>query len=377
MKKPILLGTALVASLGLIGGTFAAFIVTDNANPIAIQITPKVLSEDAENPVTLSWGEHSLANLGSITKQFQKAFYANLVADVDYTGYFTATIDDEDGANLVKYITVTAKLEGAQENLLVLNEDKLADTKPVTVESGQAKKVNITVDFDCESDVEFAKMQTESLSLTIDWNKGADSYDASDDQKTQTIYYATDWAEPYAYAWQAESDNQNGMWPGQAMTHVYDNLYRISVKTTMTSIIFSNHGASETSAVALSGFTAAKPYWDGDSWEEIPPQSSTSKEYFLVGNLGEASTWGQKSDEAKLTLMGEKAPDGTSVQYEIDNVNFAAGDEFKIMDGDFNYAWDGGNYVVQEAIEGANIYFSPVFQSAWGGYVYVAAPSNS
>ena len=56
-RKSIILLSSILAGSLLVGGAFAAYAVTDNADPFGINVTPGNIDEDTTKYVTLSWGE--------------------------------------------------------------------------------------------------------------------------------------------------------------------------------------------------------------------------------------------------------------------------------------------------------------------------------
>ena len=55
--KIALIVAPILAGLGLVGATLAAWAVTDNANPLGIKITPQENSHGDYSTVVLEWGE--------------------------------------------------------------------------------------------------------------------------------------------------------------------------------------------------------------------------------------------------------------------------------------------------------------------------------
>ena len=62
-----------------------------------------------------------------------------------------------------------------------------------------------------------------------------------------TVYYknTSKWSTPYCYMWNSSTDN-NGTWPGKAMTKVDDDVWMYTASKKYANCIFSNNGQSQT-----------------------------------------------------------------------------------------------------------------------------------
>ena len=74
---------------------------------------------------------------------------------------------------------------------------------------------------------------------------------------------AAGWATPYAYAWNSDSD-KNHAWPGEAMTHVTGNIYKLTFTEEFANIIFSNNGANQTGTLTFGKVNNGKIYNNKD-----------------------------------------------------------------------------------------------------------------
>lgn len=70
-----------------------------------------------------------------------------------------------------------------------------------------------------------------------------------------TVYYQNDsnWINPKAYYWKDGGYFTPNTWPGQSMTHVRANIYKVTVSSSCDKIIFSNNGSSQTDNLTIPG----------------------------------------------------------------------------------------------------------------------------
>ena len=114
--KKLLALVALLAGSAIVGTTFAAWAVTDNADPFGIKISPGSIASDTTEFVTLSYGERTYGNVENLAiGETQLAAKVNVIADTSeghsYTGHFDLELTQEtvkeEGKKLLRdYLTV-------------------------------------------------------------------------------------------------------------------------------------------------------------------------------------------------------------------------------------------------------------------------------
>ena len=123
----------------------------------------------------------------------------------------------------------------------------VVDTVTVTKSSGGTVNVSGT------GNTRTFTMPAENVTVSVTFKEGT----ASD----YVVYLdnAAGWATPYAYAWNSDSD-KNHTWPGEAMTHVTGNIYRLTFTKEFANIIFSNNGANQTDTLTFGKVNNGKIY---------------------------------------------------------------------------------------------------------------------
>ena len=259
-KKSILLLSSILASAALVGVTFAAYAITDNANPLGVDVTPGALEDDTETKyVTLKWGEStSLSTIENATAgTVYKLGIINLEATRDYSGVFTVTLTDETSARpegqkrFIDYLKLYL-YDGAHNEVeegALPTGDPLATTakggtllkymNALGTASGKEYSLYIEVD---ESAISYiGTMQNDVVDISIDWS--AQEEDIHDEDKT--VYFSTNWNKCYLYTWNTKG--QNAGYPGIELSKVGLNQYGQNVFSGVlldgyTKMIFSNGG---------------------------------------------------------------------------------------------------------------------------------------
>ena len=261
MKKSILFLSSIMAGALLIGGSFAAFAVTDTADPFGIRITPQELTEDDTDYVTLEWGEATaLANVESVqVGTSYKVGVISLRSTINYSGVLTFNMEDSTTSRpsgykrLIDYLKVYL-YEGAQNDVEV---GELPSASPLAqtamgatslqynnaVGTAAGKEYSIFITYDSSASPYFAQMQSDVVSLTVDWNP--QEADVHEDDKL--IYYASNDNSAYLYAWNDTSIN--AVYPGIQLSKIGKNQYNQNIfKGTLmagyTKMILSNGGTS-------------------------------------------------------------------------------------------------------------------------------------
>lgn len=390
--------SSILAGSLLVGGAFAAYAVTDNADPFGINVTPGNLDEDDTTYVTLSWGgSTSLDGVGNITVgENRRVGVVSLKATENYLGKFSLSIKDvtteTKGATdpyLLDYLNVKI-----YEGNLSLKEngdlpDVPAETTVYTIDSDPAdpegkggkksvsfdatgtaagKDLTIFVNVDSSlSALNYEKMLKDKVRLEVDW--GAQAGDEATDSVVYFVKPNTSaWPTVYAYAWN-DQNQVNNKWPGVEMVQHNSNVYKISIPTGYNNIVFNNgrDGTEEvkTPDLTIPAASANTPCYDATlatpNWTAVP----AAKDYYLVGIIGEATEW------STLNPIKLNASTTTQGEYYIDGLSLKSGNQLKVayFDGtstvkDTDYCWAGENADI--TIEGEySIYFSPVEKDEW------------
>ena len=397
MKKPILLGTALVASLGLIGGTFAAFMVSDKADPFGVRITPKVLDIDTSKKVTLEWGQKGLADIqnlkgGETRGDFEIGLKASQTGLTDtevsagYTGKFVVSLTDltvrenENDPKLSEYLTIKVYDQPSTVANRVAIQTGAGDVD-VTVPYGeQEKTLYITVSMAYVESTIMDKISNDVLYMQVDWNKNDDDDDAAE---ATTIYAAfpSGATEQKFHVFNATKSTD---WPGEAGTLYSGNIYSYTFDQPYNEMVLTwkvNNELQQTENISFEGMTEAKPYWNGSAWAELPDASLTA-DYYLVGVFGEHEEWYQELANCPAFEISDEQ----NVEYKlVESITFKEGDGVKAVNKtktDYYPAGDG-NELKFGTGEGKiapgtyDIYFRPNHNGnvdwVWGeGYYYLS-----
>lgn len=215
-KTTILLSSILAGSL-LVGGAFAAYAVTDNANAIKVQVTPGA-PVVPDTQVELTWGEKVHANISGLERnKLTRLAYVTVVSDVDYTGLLQLAMEDvtegkaPEAKAMFDYLevyTYEGKVDLDEEGNLPEGATEIEELRilPATaLDDDGNKSYKLEVDSDSEG-VKFSmfvklvceeeylgQMTDDVVEFTIDWNMNDDgeSYPAtpSDVPATAPGYY--------------------------------------------------------------------------------------------------------------------------------------------------------------------------------------------
>ncbi len=426
MKKKFLLLASVAAAVGLVGATFANFLVTDNANPFGVKVTPGQISTDKDTPVVLTWGTEGMRegdasgagtavlNIENIKAGETKGpYFAKVVAavgssDTDlYEGILSLSLTDNSGKaptqerlidHMKAFATTDELVEAptfasvASSTMAVVPTSSGDLNSSLNIETNKGGKVvYFYVALEGVSEQVYDQIYKDVVYLQVDWSKGA-----GETVTSHPIHFdkgtATDWGDnTYVYAYYTETPTgtsssaapqtiKNAPWPGIKMeggTYELDSKY--------TTIIFNNgeggkqtidiamndatHAAlTSTSCYKISGTEGSEPVKYKGSWVAyVPPTPLT---YSIVGKINGVTNW----DSGISMELGSST---SRVEYVAQNVTFANGDEFKVKDS--NGVWypaEGGNITI--AAEGGyrsagvyNVYFAPNYDGDDGWFSYV------
>ena len=346
MKKSLLfLLVSAAAGAALIGGTFAAWAVTDNADPFSVKITPGTLDVGDTKSVTLEWGSKELINIEQLGMGEEKGPYkVGLKATTSDASAFTGSLEvkletEATGTEkLIDYLHVNvydkAKTEAEAAVLLTVPDasENYTVKKDIVVTSGTVKDVFFYISLDSGiSPLVYESIKSDVVTLTVDWNKGS----AIEEVTSQTVYFnnSENWSDVYVYAWKSADGAMNAAWPGVKMSQAKGAVYTAAIDVGFDKVIFNNGNGAQTDDLALPEVSANTPYYTGSTWVAAPDLSAESL-YYLVGTMNEWQT------DAAYLLTEDDSKEGYT--YSIKNLNIAANSDLKIVDPTTN-TWYGEN----------------------------------
>ena len=371
-RKAIILLSSVMASALLVGGVFATFAVTDNADPLGINIAMTELDEDQTDYVTLKWGQSTTLNtVGKLgAGENRKVGVVSLEATQNYSGLLSARLDHVSPdktteKKLLDYLTVRVYLGGALE--IKANGD-LPDGEPILTigkdlqtpaTSGQATAVGsvagteysifVSLDEQAGTPAILADVSADKVAFTVDWGKAA-----GDEAATGHVVYFSKpsaWSTVHVYAYKGSEINSK--WPGNEMTLLYDDVYQAVVNdANFDTLIFSDNGENETEHVSVTNYTSSLSYCDYDfehdtfSWTAKPEKSDSGITATLNGeqvpltNIKPATS----DDKAQYRILGLVAGDVIAFKHNSTELHFPVGEE----EGPTSYTVgenDGGDYI--------------------------------
>ena len=261
-KKSVLILSSILATVTLVGATFAAYAVTDVADPLGIFVTPGELEEDTTvDYVTIRWGE-STSKSSDISNALPGAAYKigvfSLVATKNYQGVFSVSLTDnyegtrpEGQKKFIDYLSIylyDGAQEPASENKLpavddimhsAMGAELLSYSSALGTPSGKEYSVYITVDESAISHID--EMKEDQVDITINWDAKASDID----NKNKTVYFASNWENAYLYTWGDKGCNH--AYPGVSLSKIGINelgqfIYQGLLIDGYKYMIFSNGG---------------------------------------------------------------------------------------------------------------------------------------
>ena len=370
-KRGLLLALAALAGSALVGGTFAAWAVTDNANPFGVAISPSTLDVGDTKTVTLDWGEaaegdtalqgSTIDNLsmGQEKGPYSVVLKATTTNNTAFTGSLTVGLTTTaTGANkLIDYLTVTAydkkKTEQGYQLVLTVPDAQSNYEVSINLQVTGSKTLYFYFSLDAAiTPVIYNAIKNDIVTLTLDWNKAPSGTDNQTYVESVTYYFnkPSDWGAPKAYAWKASTGKANGDYPGAAMTLFDGTIYSVALDNEYDHVIFTDGtDAHKTADLTL---TPATPYWNGSAWAAAP---TTETEYNLVGDF---NNW----TAAAANKMTKLAEPHNGYTYVIQNVVVGAGDGLKVLSSTnvwYGHEGTGSGNLVIETAGTYNFYFNP------------------
>lgn len=331
--KKLLTLLSIFAGAAVVGTTFAAWAVTDNADPFGIKVTPGSSSEDNTKMVTLSYGDQFMAeNLTGLTAEKAKVaakvgLKATTAGDT-YTGKFTMTLEDLSGkedtdvklidhlrvelynqndAGVIEYNAsskevITDLTEKTPDGFIPTEGDLLTFSKSYAVPNGTEKIVYVLVKLEAGlSPAVLDQIHNDHVRITMDWGKGS-----AEDAEASRLYFTGTVGTPYyAYAWTA-TGAKNHDWPGVLMVQDADSdpgVFAIDLGTQFTHVIFTDNNGYQTTDLELSNAIRANtPCYNGSSWIAKPGKSALTADYYVIGSF---NSWTLVDNQWAMTRDGE------------------------------------------------------------------------
>lgn len=169
------------------------------------------------------------------------------------------------------------------------------DPKPVnwpgiamTKVSGNIYKATIPANYDRVIFSNNGSNQTANLTVQGDnhlYIPTVDTWIAYNPDDVITLYYQNDsnWTSPKAYYWDDDGYFNPVTWPGETMTYVKANIYKVVVPSICDKIIFSNNGSNQTSELTIRG--DGKIYRPSTgAWSNYNPLTDKSITLYFTNN---------------------------------------------------------------------------------------------
>ena len=364
-RKSVFLLGAILAGSALVGGTFAAWAVTDNASPIDVKITPGTISTGNTTYVTLEYGDRELINVEGLQPDDVLGPY-NLGlkattgdASAFAYGQLEVTLSEEKEADtLIDYVTVTVKNES--DGTIATLDSSHTSYKGIpyaSMTSGTAKNVKFYVALSGSAREVYSTIKTQKLNLRVDWNLA----DGQETTSSRAIYFENhgSWANVNAYAFGASGEAK--AWPGIKMTQVSGAIYSVEVDAIYDKIIFNDGGSNQTDDLTINN---TYPYYHWDSsletpayaWAAAPDISNVS--YYLVGTPNSWNITGAQQFAAS-THQATIAGNNVKFDYQVLNVSVNSGDEYKVVSSLNEWFYkqgDSGNWRYEGETKTFNFY---------------------
>ena len=117
---------------------------------------------------------------------------------------------------------------------------------------------------------------------------------------TRTIYFnnTDNWSTPYLYGWHDNGGTGTAGWPGVKMTQVEGTIYKATIPTTATNVIFHNNNGTQTANITPSAKADIYHYNTG-FWSSSTGEGEPELDYYLFGWIN-GTDYGTGDDYANL-----------------------------------------------------------------------------
>lgn len=363
-KTIILLSSVLAGSL-LVGGAFAAYAVTDNANPIGVDV--RTQASDQDTPVEIMWGEEAHADIADLDSgKYAKAGYFTVKSTVEYEGTFSVKMADKtpqaiidakgteepvflfdnlevfvysghvalDDGNIPAELPEGVELVGSISTNTAKQEDGSKLWSKLVTTDLDGKVFTVLVKSEATEDV-LGQLSQDVVGLTIDWGMGPNSHEA----QTEGYFLKLGDANPTALTENTDTDKTDGriaeytttkeVVAGQAIKIVKDGVAVDSEHVTFEE----NGNATSAGNIVASGESTfwIKVYNGQDEsvgqlfyvvYVTNPSSGVVVDDNVIYGTIDNGEHWGNL---AQLTLNPTK-----QTEVYIEGLELAAGTEFTI-----------------------------------------------
>lgn len=382
-KKKILLLASVGAAFAIVGGTVAAYVITDNANPIGSKISPSEIHDDKTGSITLEWGANAIANVENLqVGQTAKVGKVSLKATgndgtndiTSYTGVLDVKLtdltvygDSTPAHKLIDYLEVDV-FAGALDEVPA-EGDPIGHIPPAgggystsITASGTPAGSDYTVFITLSEDARecYTEISSHIVYIQFDWNKNPSDKNIA---QTTTVYFdaPADWVAPmHVYAFDSATSAQNSDWPGKEMSTVGKGRYSYELPGNNTSktfdlLVFSDSTGKQTANVALD---YTKPYHVGGaaSAEDGKYACTAQAEepallanYYVTGKINGVDQWFTSVGYVDTLKMVD--PEGGSTDKgKLNGLTLKAGDQLCVIgkDGTYYHTADGGDWFITE-----------------------------
>ena len=362
MKKTALLIGSVAAVALLAGGTFAAYTITDNANPFGVKISPSAIEEEKFGSVELNWGENTVQKVEDLAAaQTKKIGNLILKADKkddkgvaileDYIGTLTVSIEDKtvypelySGAKLIDNIEiyvvaddlgVEASLSAERVGTLPTGSPKVYSGAYEVAGNAAGKTYSVFVKLADISGTVYSQIKNHVVYVGFDWSKKASDAEEADTKTVYVLDNTGDSGDLYAYAW--GGGKENAAYPGVKMTEVASHYYSVELPDSMANVIFGrNADDKKTEDIAIDD---DKPYYTLSAGYAYAASADkpviAAYQYYVTGQFNGVEKWGQYIEELG---MNDDAPANIA---KIEHVALGVGDKVKVINyvsaGEPNY----------------------------------------
>ena len=333
-RKLIILLSSILAGSLLVGGAFAAYAVTDNADPFGFVATPGTYEEEGINYVTLEFGSTSaLANIENVEAgKDYRAGIVSLKSTMNYTGDFTVRLVDrttrtaaeEANKKLINYVTVGV-YEGNVTPVspaTLPSSDLLRGSVGYGVEdhatsntfalpgTAAGKEYSVFLSVSSDVGIYFSQMANDKVYVEVDW-----APKAGDESTSYPVYFERPnaWGtlnpKAYVYAWKEDPHKENAVFPGVEMSHLRDGIYTAQIPNNLVNLVFNagdNNDEHKTGDISLTGYNpSTAPYLSYNStsskweWGALPEEQVLESSYSVKIGSGEYVAMSNKTDTDK------------------------------------------------------------------------------
>ena len=410
-KIPLLLASLGVAAV-FVGGTFAAYVITDNANPIGKKISPSEITDDKVGNITLEWGENTIANVSNLGAGVTEKM-GNIVLKASGKDAQNADITSYNGTLNMKLTDLTPYGNTTPVNKLIdyLEIDVVAgdytveqwqgmeagaksaalkghippaanvysyDASVTGSSTGTTYSVFVTLS-DSATPV-YTTISTQVVYLQLDWN--ANASDANIEKTTKLFFKMpatwTGATKANIFAWKGSLVNAE--FPGKEMKSEGNGLYSFELAgaadaAKFDNVIFSDDKGHQTVDTVLD---YSKVYYiggtvDGSTGKYACTSSTTKPEdladYYVTGKINGVDNWYTSVGfVSSLAMTG-----GVESNKGYLELTLKAGDQICVIgsDGSYYHTQDGGDWYITE--DGTYHVYLNEHSQVWVSKVVVSA----